>query len=66
MLLVHLFVCLCVYFVSVISFVLFLFLLVSGVAVCDCGTAWTFLLIFLKKNARSCVIGLKKVKVPVA
>ena len=41
-LLVHLFVC----FIRV-SFVIFLFLLVSGLAaVCECGTPWTFLLTF--------------------
>ena len=41
----HLFVC----FVRV-SFCHFLFRLVSGAVVCDCGTPWTFLLTVLKDS----------------
>ena len=39
--------CSCLFVLYVLGFVLFLFLLVSGLAaVCDCGTPWTFLLTF--------------------
>ena len=37
--------CICLFVLYVLVFVMFLFLLVSGLAaICDCGTPWTFLL----------------------
>ena len=39
----------CLFVLYVLVFVIFLFLLVSGLAaVSDCGSPWTFLLTFLK------------------
>ena len=39
--------CICLFVLYVLVFVLFLFLLVSGLAaVCDCVTPWNFLLTF--------------------
>ena len=42
----------------VLVFVIFLFLLMSAVAaVCDCGTPWTFLLIFMLSANENCKLG---------
>ena len=42
--------CICLFVLYVLVFVIFLFLLVRGLAaVCDDGTPWTFLLTFLLK-----------------
>ena len=39
----------CLFVLHVLLFVIFLFLLVSGLAaVCDCGTHWTFVLTFVE------------------
>ena len=45
--------CICLFVLHGLVFVLFLFLLVSGLtAVCDCDTPGTFVLIFLHKQVK--------------
>ena len=50
--------CICLFILYVVVFVIFLTLLVSGLAaVCDRGTPWTFLLTFFQSPASQVRIG---------